>query len=103
MPALCESAKSVDHFVLSLLRVLASGPSLGIGDRGSAFFSSTDMRYNGGGPSGGGGEVTMSIRFSCAQCGKAFAVGEQFAGKRVKCNECGAALTIPAATAAPVA
>jgi len=38
----------------------------------------------------------MAIRFQC-KCGKSFKVADQYAGKRTKCTNCGAALVIPAA------
>src|SRR5689334_16759136 len=74
--------------------------SLGLLASRQSVFSPAEHRVESASPSRGGGEVNMSIRFSCAQCGKAFAVGEQFAGKRVKCNGCGVLMTVPAATAA---
>lgn len=36
----------------------------------------------------------MSIKFACS-CGKAYKVPEKFAGKRVKCKQCGEAIRVP--------
>jgi dienelactone hydrolase len=44
----------------------------------------------------------MSISFECPQCGKAFSVGDEFAGKKAKCKQCGGTMIVPAAAAAPV-
>jgi hypothetical protein len=43
----------------------------------------------------------MPISFACA-CGREFAVGVEYAGKRTKCPACGAGMTVPAPAAAPV-
>jgi hypothetical protein len=37
----------------------------------------------------------MAIRFSCASCGKRFAVSDDRAGRTAKCPQCQASLTIP--------
>jgi hypothetical protein len=44
----------------------------------------------------------VSISFKCASCGKAYKVGDEFAGKKVKCA-CGAAFVVPKALASPKA
>jgi hypothetical protein len=36
----------------------------------------------------------VSIKFSC-ECGKAYKVSDKFAGKRVKCKQCGETVTVP--------
>ncbi|HLA86345.1 MAG TPA: hypothetical protein VJL29_16285 [Thermoguttaceae bacterium] len=47
----------------------------------------------------------MTIRFACS-CGRQWAVGKEYAGKKTKCPDCGAGLTVPngspAAAAAPL-
>jgi phage FluMu protein Com len=44
----------------------------------------------------------MAIQFRCAQCNKLLQTGDETAGRRVKCPECGAVLTVPQqSTAAP--
>ncbi len=43
----------------------------------------------------------MSIKFACG-CGKAYKVPEKFAGKRVKCKECGEAVRVPSESEAEV-
>ncbi len=40
--------------------------------------------------------LDMPIRVTCQGCAAQYAVGEQFAGKRVKCKRCGAMFEIPA-------
>ena len=45
----------------------------------------------------------MSIAFPCPGCGKKFAVGDEFAGKKGKCNQCGGVFVIPARTATKAA
>jgi MoxR-like ATPase len=37
----------------------------------------------------------MSIQFACGRCGRQYDVGNDLAGKRVKCKECAEILTIP--------
>src|SRR5438876_539738 len=44
----------------------------------------------------------MPITFSC-DCGKAFSVKDEFAGKRTRCPACGVALAVPAAAATEAA
>lgn len=39
------------------------------------------------------------IEFNCHQCGRAFAVPDNFAGRRARCKSCGAEVTVPAARA----
>ncbi len=39
------------------------------------------------------------ISFNCNQCGKAFTVGDNLAGRKAKCKACGAAIVVPSATA----
>ena len=39
----------------------------------------------------------MSISFECANCGKAFTVGDEVAGKTGRCKQCGATMQIPMA------
>ncbi len=39
----------------------------------------------------------VSIKFSC-ECGKAYKVSDKFAGKRVKCKQCGETVTVPSTT-----
>jgi dienelactone hydrolase len=41
----------------------------------------------------------MSISFKCPHCGKAFRADEKFAGKNVRCKQCGATTTVPAPSA----
>ena len=41
------------------------------------------------------------IRFTCDQCGAAFEVADEMAGKQGKCTQCGAVLSIPAAEIPP--
>jgi ubiquitin-protein ligase/DNA-directed RNA polymerase subunit RPC12/RpoP len=36
------------------------------------------------------------IEFSCNNCGKRFSMAEEFAGRKGKCKQCGATLTVPA-------
>src|SRR5262245_9167805 len=43
----------------------------------------------------------MAIPFQCHQCGGQFAAPEQLAGKKAKCQRCGAVVQVPAAAAAP--
>jgi ubiquitin-protein ligase/DNA-directed RNA polymerase subunit RPC12/RpoP len=40
------------------------------------------------------------IRFNCHQCGRPFTVREQDAGRRARCKDCGAEVTVPAPSAA---
>src|SRR2546430_2556171 len=40
-------------------------------------------------------EDTMPITASCSACNSAFRVGDEYAGKRVKCPKCGEAMTVP--------
>ena len=42
----------------------------------------------------------MSIKFACS-CGKAYKVPEKFAGKRVRCKQCGEPVLVPS-TSAPI-
>ena len=42
-----------------------------------------------------------TLTISCPQCGKAFAVPAEVAGKRVRCKSCQTVVTVPAAGAAP--
>lgn len=35
------------------------------------------------------------ISFSCDNCGKAFSVSEEYAGRRARCKACGATVTVP--------
>ena len=42
----------------------------------------------------------MAISFACHQCGRRYQVDEGLAGKRVKCKECEAVLSVPAPEAA---
>jgi len=37
------------------------------------------------------------IKFDCSKCGHSYRVTDQYAGKRVRCKECGTVNTIPAA------
>lgn len=37
------------------------------------------------------------IKFDCSKCGHSYRVSDQYAGKRVRCKECSAVNTIPAA------
>jgi phage FluMu protein Com len=43
----------------------------------------------------------MPIEFRCTQCGKLLRTGDDTAGKRAKCPQCGTMLAIPAPDAAP--
>lgn len=43
------------------------------------------------------------ISFTCGGCGKAFNVPDRFAGRRARCQACGAPVQIPAAAAAAAA
>lgn len=36
------------------------------------------------------------IKFDCSKCGRSYRVADQYAGKRVRCKECGTINTIPA-------
>lgn len=42
-------------------------------------------------------EFKMAIRATCSQCGKTYSVPEKNAGKRFRCRECSAAVTVPSA------
>ena len=42
----------------------------------------------------------MSIEFRCTQCSKLLRTGDETAGKQAKCPQCGAVMTIPAASSA---
>ena len=44
----------------------------------------------------------MSIKFACENCGKAYKVPEKFAGKKVKCKQCGDPVRVPAESNASV-
>lgn len=44
----------------------------------------------------------MSIKFACS-CGKAYKVPEKFAGKRVKCKDCGEPIRVPSESEGSVA
>jgi dienelactone hydrolase len=37
----------------------------------------------------------MSIAFNCPQCGKAFQVGDDYAGRKARCRQCGLMLAVP--------
>ena len=37
----------------------------------------------------------MSITFACGNCGKAFTVDDNFAGKKGKCKQCGQVIVVP--------
>ncbi len=37
----------------------------------------------------------MPITFSCSQCGRSFKADDKFAGKNVRCKQCGAQTTVP--------
>ncbi len=39
----------------------------------------------------------MMIRFTCDQCGHVYALGETYAGKKVRCGQCQRVLLVPAA------
>ncbi len=39
----------------------------------------------------------MAISFQCAQCGRTYKTADQWAGKTVKCKDCGASVTIASA------
>jgi len=38
------------------------------------------------------------IKFACNQCGKRFSMADEFAGRKGKCKQCGATLTVPSPT-----
>src|SRR5262245_16470117 len=42
----------------------------------------------------------MSIKFACS-CGRQFTVGDEFAGIRTDCPDCGTPVTVPPAAPAP--
>jgi hypothetical protein len=42
----------------------------------------------------------MAISLQCDQCGKQYQLGDNLAGKRIKCKQCGQALSVPAAASA---
>ncbi|MBN2511408.1 MAG: hypothetical protein JXB18_00585 [Sedimentisphaerales bacterium] len=39
----------------------------------------------------------MMIRFTCDQCGHVYALGDAYAGKKVRCGQCQKVLEVPAA------
>ncbi len=41
----------------------------------------------------------MSISFNCPQCGKGFKADDKFAGKNVRCKQCGAQTRVPSLAA----
>lgn len=41
----------------------------------------------------------MTIELDCQSCGKSYRLGDQLAGKKVKCKECGTTIKVPAAAA----
>jgi dienelactone hydrolase len=43
----------------------------------------------------------MSIAYRCGQCGKQYTLGDEVAGRRVKCKQCGTIARVPAATPPP--
>jgi len=43
----------------------------------------------------------MAISFQCGRCGRSYKTADQWAGKTVKCKDCGQSVTIPTASAAP--
>lgn len=43
----------------------------------------------------------MSIPIQCGQCGKRYQAPDAFAGRSVKCKDCGAAIPVPSPTPAP--
>ena len=43
----------------------------------------------------------MATSVQCAQCGKQYQAGPNLAGKRIKCKECGATISIPAGGQSP--
>lgn len=43
----------------------------------------------------------MAISFQCDRCGRTYKMGEEWAGKSVKCKNCGGSVTIPLAPADP--
>lgn len=45
----------------------------------------------------------MSISFRCPACGKSFSVGDELAGKKARCKQCGGAMVIPAQAATKTA
>jgi dienelactone hydrolase len=42
----------------------------------------------------------MSISFQCPSCGKGYSAGDEFAGKKAKCKQCGGVFLIPALASA---
>jgi len=45
----------------------------------------------------------MAINVQCSECGKAYALRDEMAGKKAKCKECGAVIDIPLLEEAPQA
>ncbi|MCA8987977.1 MAG: hypothetical protein KDA78_10070 [Planctomycetaceae bacterium] len=43
----------------------------------------------------------MSINFVCDQCSKKYKVGDEYAGRKMQCKECGAKLQIPGGSSSP--
>ncbi|MGO9917397.1 MAG: alpha/beta hydrolase family protein [Isosphaeraceae bacterium] len=43
----------------------------------------------------------MAISCRCDRCGRTYELGDQWAGKNVKCKDCGGSVTIPSASAGP--
>ena len=41
----------------------------------------------------------MSIAFACSACGNSLTLSDHFAGRKIKCPQCGGKLTVPAAAA----
>jgi anti-sigma B factor antagonist len=48
----------------------------------------------------GASQNIMPIAFRCSQCGREYEKADQWAGKTVKCEDCGQSLTVPFASAA---
>jgi DNA-directed RNA polymerase subunit RPC12/RpoP len=46
---------------------------------------------------------TAALKFACPSCGRKFATKPELAGKKVKCNGCGAAVQVPGGKTASVA
>ena len=45
----------------------------------------------------------MAVEIQCGKCSKRFRVADKFAGKRVKCPNCGGPIAVPAAGEQPAA